>query len=102
MRKKMSNVNVCNVDRFNEYLLDRIEHRLDVNYVNIIRSSGTTKAYWLLERVDLLKLRDRTRKTIDNYNREIAPIPIMSNDEHQLEFSENVIRHHNIYMRCMT
>lgn len=52
---------------FIDYLLRRINKRLAENFKKVLQTDGTTKAYWLLKRVDLLRLQERTRKTVRRY-----------------------------------
>ena len=49
------------------YLIKRIDVRISENFTKILNSTGYAKAVHLIERVDLLKLRLRTKKSIDGY-----------------------------------
>jgi hypothetical protein len=52
------------MSQFTDYLIKRINVRLHENFQKILQTTGTAKAHWLLERVDLLKLQTRTEKSI--------------------------------------
>ena len=49
------------------YLIKRLETRLAENFQKVLHSSGYAKSVHLIARVDLLKLLDRTKKSIRAY-----------------------------------
>ena len=53
--------------RHTNYLITRIDIKISENFTKILDSTGYAKAVYLMERVDLLKLRLRTIKSIDKY-----------------------------------